>query len=432
MKILLTLLFVFNVLLQASIGIVSFVKGEGYVLRDTKNINIKVGLELLKNDIIKTKDNTKVKITFNDKTLITVGKNSQFSIESYFYDEKKPQEVKAVFRFTKGLFRTVSGRIGKLNKDKFKIRVHSSSIGIRGTKFDVYVEGLVVKIGVINGAVYYKRQTQIVDIKLNEFFVYNINNSTFKIKKGALIESEEFKKYDIFLDEEIEINKIIEDKKETEDNNEDDSTDENKEETADDIVIVPIENDNEVETETPKFVFPNKDNILSDTNLKQEAIDNIDDLDYGYWQDTNQNNLRVDTFVQGTLTPDVVIEDYIGQANNTATYNGGISSIITNTDGSKISSDGTIVLNIDFSNESFDGIININEGNWKANINSGTVNSSSFSSNDISSSADSSVSGISGDVGGNYYGTQAQSVGGEFNLNSTSNGTVKGAFGGTK
>lgn len=69
----------------------------------------------------------------NDKTIITIGQKSHLNIIDYLYDEKKPKESKAEFQFLKGSFKSITGAIGKINKERFKLKTKSSTIGIRGT-----------------------------------------------------------------------------------------------------------------------------------------------------------------------------------------------------------------------------------------------------------------------------------------------------------
>ena len=126
-KILLILLLVVST--YASIGNITAMKGDIQVNGDKATYQT----ELEKNDFIKTGKNAKVQIRFNDGTIFTLGKNSTLDIEEFLYDEKQPRLNKAKFNVLKGAFSSITGRIGKLNKSKFKLRTKSASIGIRGT-----------------------------------------------------------------------------------------------------------------------------------------------------------------------------------------------------------------------------------------------------------------------------------------------------------
>ncbi len=119
--------------LFASIGKVSAVTGDATIQRTSQNLIVTIGLELEEKDIIRTASNSKVQLIFKDNTIITVGKNSALDIAEYLYDTQQPKNSKTDFNFFKGAFKTITGKIGKINKEKFKLRTKSASIGIRGT-----------------------------------------------------------------------------------------------------------------------------------------------------------------------------------------------------------------------------------------------------------------------------------------------------------
>ena len=64
---------------------------------------------------------------------MSLGKNSKLDINEYVYDEKDSNNSKANFKFAEGPFKSITGAIGKVSPDKFKLETKSASIGIRGT-----------------------------------------------------------------------------------------------------------------------------------------------------------------------------------------------------------------------------------------------------------------------------------------------------------
>ncbi len=135
MRILLLSILLFSTTLFANIGKISALSGEVTVSRDSKTIPATIGFALEEKDTIATTANARVQLLFNDKTVISLGKNSTFDIEEYFYDTQKPNETKASFKAAKGIFKTITGQIGKVNPNKFTLKTRSASIGIRGTIF---------------------------------------------------------------------------------------------------------------------------------------------------------------------------------------------------------------------------------------------------------------------------------------------------------
>lgn len=122
MKILLSLV---PFLLFAGIG--KFTLIEGDVTLDQKKASLKS--EILKKAVIQTAKNARAKVRFNDNTLITIGENSRFKVEEFINDTKP----KANFRFFSGKFKAVTGKIGKVAPQRFKLKTNTMIIGIRGT-----------------------------------------------------------------------------------------------------------------------------------------------------------------------------------------------------------------------------------------------------------------------------------------------------------
>jgi hypothetical protein len=137
----------------ANIGKIVALKGNVDVVRDNKTTNgIKSGFKLEKNDMLKTGPKAKLQIVFSDQTVITIGKKSEFKVYDYFYKEgnKKP---KASFGFLKGSFKSVTGNIGKIAKNRFKLKTKTASMGIRGTTIVGQVSDTGDKIACTDGAI---------------------------------------------------------------------------------------------------------------------------------------------------------------------------------------------------------------------------------------------------------------------------------------
>jgi len=132
MKILVLITFLV-VMVFGDIGKIIAVKGDVSVERMGKTIYPKQDFILDTKDIVITKKQSRAMIEFNDKTLITLGKNSKLVIENYIYDRKSLSEARLTLKFGKGIFRTISGKIGKINRKNFKLKTKTTSIGIRGS-----------------------------------------------------------------------------------------------------------------------------------------------------------------------------------------------------------------------------------------------------------------------------------------------------------
>lgn len=118
--------------LFGSVGSIVSLDGEAKIIRDNQEIKAINGIGLEEKDIVSTNAKSIAKIVFNDKTIITLGYNSTINIKDYVFDEKAP---KAEFEIATGAFHAITGQIGKINPNRFKLKTKTALIGIRGTEF---------------------------------------------------------------------------------------------------------------------------------------------------------------------------------------------------------------------------------------------------------------------------------------------------------
>ena len=119
--------------LWAGIGNIMAMKGSAQVLRSSGNVSAKMGLELLEHDRITTSKKSRVQVMLSDSTVVTIGANSSFSFDTFSYDGTKNSQV--AMSAQRGFFRSVTGKIGKMAPERFKVKTVSATIGIRGTDF---------------------------------------------------------------------------------------------------------------------------------------------------------------------------------------------------------------------------------------------------------------------------------------------------------
>lgn len=137
MKILFLLLM--SLSLWAGIGNIMAMKGSASVIRSSGSVDAKNGLLLLEHDRIQTQKKSRVQVMLNDNTVVTIGANSSFSFDTFSYDGTKKSKVSMSAQ--RGFFRSVTGKIGKLAPERFKVKTVSATIGIRGTDFSANVMG---------------------------------------------------------------------------------------------------------------------------------------------------------------------------------------------------------------------------------------------------------------------------------------------------
>ena len=86
-------------------------------------------------DTLISEKDTYARIKFIDNSEITLRPNSQFRIDSFSFDETKPEKDSAILNLIKGGLRAVTGVLGKRNHERFGLNTPTATIGIRGTVF---------------------------------------------------------------------------------------------------------------------------------------------------------------------------------------------------------------------------------------------------------------------------------------------------------
>jgi len=91
--------------------------------------------EVESGDTLVAEKNTYAQIRFIDNSEITLRPGTTFKIDNFAYDADKPDGDSAVFSLVKGGLRSITGLLGKRNKEKFQLKTPAATIGIRGTTF---------------------------------------------------------------------------------------------------------------------------------------------------------------------------------------------------------------------------------------------------------------------------------------------------------
>ena len=106
---------------------------KGTIETDTRNI--KVSDEVFQQELIQTTSVSATQFIFLDETILTIGPESQLVLDEMVFNPKATKG-KVVVTALKGLFTFVSG---SLPSDSYQIRTPTATIGVRGTKFDLFV-----------------------------------------------------------------------------------------------------------------------------------------------------------------------------------------------------------------------------------------------------------------------------------------------------
>ena len=139
--------------------------------------------QIFSGDTVIVGENAFAQIRFSDGGLIALRSGSQFRVEDYRYEGKEDGNEKAVFSLLKGGLRTISGKIGKQNKENYEMRTPVATIGIRGTHYGVRLClgncGEEVEdgwyIGVLEGAIAFTIDGKEYICKAGEYYFIPLN-----------------------------------------------------------------------------------------------------------------------------------------------------------------------------------------------------------------------------------------------------------------
>ena len=90
------------------------------------------GTELDNGDTVRTNDG-RAQIRFTDGAYVSLQPNTEYSIRDYRYGAGAQREERGFFGLVKGAMRTVTGAIGRINRDRYQIATPTATVGIRGT-----------------------------------------------------------------------------------------------------------------------------------------------------------------------------------------------------------------------------------------------------------------------------------------------------------
>jgi len=123
-----------------TIATVQKASGTVAIVRQGQTISATVGLEIRENDTLRTGADGSIGVIFSDDTLLSLGPESALVIDKFVF---APREGKysIALRMIRGTAAYLSGLISKLAPDSAHFETPTASIGIRGTRFVVRVEG---------------------------------------------------------------------------------------------------------------------------------------------------------------------------------------------------------------------------------------------------------------------------------------------------
>lgn len=119
------------------------------IATDGRRHPLNKGAEINAGETISTATGARAQVRFADGGFISLQPNTQFRVDEFNYKNKVDGEEKGFFSLLKGGFRAVTGVIGHVNKETYRVRTPAATLGIRGTGYNMALrdDGLFVNVG---------------------------------------------------------------------------------------------------------------------------------------------------------------------------------------------------------------------------------------------------------------------------------------------
>ena len=113
------------------IGVIGVAVGE---INNQNNEKLLSGSKIFYGDTIVVKSKSNAQILFLDETVMTVGEDTELTIDDFIYD---PQTNNGSFvtNIKSGVVKTISGKISEKKPENLEIKIPNGSLGVRGTEF---------------------------------------------------------------------------------------------------------------------------------------------------------------------------------------------------------------------------------------------------------------------------------------------------------
>ena len=118
------------------VGVIGAAIGD---IKNQKNESLTNGSKIFFGDTIISKSKSNAQILFLDQTVLTLGEETELTIDEFVYDPNS-QDGSFVSTVKTGTVKFITGQISKKNPDNLEVKVPAGTLGARGTEFVVLSE----------------------------------------------------------------------------------------------------------------------------------------------------------------------------------------------------------------------------------------------------------------------------------------------------
>ena len=139
-KLFIIIFFMFASVANASnnsfVGVIGAAIGD---IKNQKNESLTNGSKIFFGDTIISKNKSNAQILFLDQTVLTLGEETELTIDEFVYDPNS-QDGSFVSTVKTGTVKFITGQISKKNPDNLEVKVPAGTLGARGTEFVILSE----------------------------------------------------------------------------------------------------------------------------------------------------------------------------------------------------------------------------------------------------------------------------------------------------
>jgi len=136
------------------------------------------GDEVFVGDIVTTGPNGFAQLRFIDSAIVALKADTAFEISEYVFEQNA--DDRATMNLIQGGFRTITGRIGKADRDAYRVVTPYATIGIRGTDYEQVITPTGLMSGVFDGGISLQNDAGLLNLGVGAQFDYAMvtGNST--------------------------------------------------------------------------------------------------------------------------------------------------------------------------------------------------------------------------------------------------------------
>ena len=152
---------------QADVGRVYFAVGDvSAVAPDGERRPLAKGAQVRIGDTVSIRDG-RAQLRFADGAYMSLQPHTEFKIEAFRFDGSQDGSETIVMHLLRGGLRTITGLIGRANRQNYRLRTDAATIGIRGTEFSVHYTD-AVEVFCAEGSIFVQNETGSVPINSGE------------------------------------------------------------------------------------------------------------------------------------------------------------------------------------------------------------------------------------------------------------------------